>query len=208
MMKIGPYEVQLTRRSNCRRMTLRYSAIRGTFALSIPRSARLADAEAFARSRLSWMTQVAGSSGTWQAQYAPGERHMLLGRRMTLGVDVPAGDAYLKLRNETFREVLEALLEKWTAKMGVTVNQVVIRDMKSRWGSCKAKERRLCFNVNLAVYPPELIELTVVHELCHYFHQDHSAAFYREMDRWLPDWQQRRAMRQAMEVRPEAKKDE
>lgn len=202
-MKIGPYEVTVTRRSNCRHMTLRYSAIRSSFSLSIPRSAKMADAEAFLQSRLGWMHQQAGQQGAWQPSYAPGERHMLLGCRVVLGQDAPAGDEFRKLRESMFREVLQALLTKWTGRMGVTVSEVTIRDMKSRWGSCLPSRKKLCFNLNLSLYPPDIIELTVVHELCHCFHQNHSAAFYREMDKWLPDWRARKRRRAEMDVRAE-----
>lgn len=200
-MKIGAFDVAVTARANCKRMTLRYSSIKQTFSLSIPRGTSLKTAEEFLRSKLGWMTQQAGAAQAWQPMYLPGERHMLLGRRVVLGRDVPAGTAYIRYRNEMVRRVIVQQLEYWTRRMGVTVSKVTLREMKSRWGSCKAKERKLCFNLHLAAFEPELIELTVVHELCHYAHQDHSPAFYQEMTRWLPDWQERKRRRAKADVR-------
>ena len=40
-------------------------------------------------------------------------------------------------------------------------------------------------------YPDEAIDAVVVHELCHMLHRDHSPAFYREVERWLPDYRER-----------------
>ena len=37
----------------------------------------------------------------------------------------------------------------------------------------------------------EAIDAVVVHELCHLRHMNHSPAFYREVERWLPDYRQR-----------------
>jgi len=39
--------------------------------------------------------------------------------------------------------------------------------------------------------PLDLIELVVVHELCHLKHFDHGPGFRRLMTECLPDWQQR-----------------
>ena len=37
-------------------------------------------------------------------------------------------------------------------------------------------------------YPETAIEYVVVHELAHIRHHDHSPAFYREVEAYLPDW--------------------
>ena len=39
--------------------------------------------------------------------------------------------------------------------------------------------------------PAELIELVVVHELCHLKHFDHGTGFKSLMSEALPDWRQR-----------------
>ena len=43
-------------------------------------------------------------------------------------------------------------------------------------------------------YPPEAVEYVVVHELCHIRHHDHSAAFWQEVARYLPDYKARRQL--------------
>ena len=43
-------------------------------------------------------------------------------------------------------------------------------------------------------YPPEAVEAVVVHELAHIRHKNHGAAFYAEVERYLPDYRQRAAL--------------
>ena len=52
--------------------------------------------------------------------------------------------------------------------------------------------RRICINVRLALYPPECLEYVVVHELCHLLERGHGPRFHQLMDRFMPDWKQRR----------------
>ena len=61
------------------------------------------------------------------------------------------------------------------------------------FGSCSGKNR-LSFSLYLMAYPETAIEYVVVHELAHIRHHDHSPAFYREVEAYLPDWRARRAL--------------
>ncbi len=41
--------------------------------------------------------------------------------------------------------------------------------------------------------PPSVIDYIIVHELCHLRHLDHSEAFWNEVDKALPDYEEKRA---------------
>lgn len=86
-----------------------------------------------------------------------------------------------------------ALVERWEPILGVHVQKLAYRNMKTRWGSCQPSTGRVCINVRLALYPPECLEYVVVHELCHLLVPGHGAAFHELMDRVMPDWKKRRA---------------
>lgn len=96
-----------------------------------------------------------------------------------------------------FRDVVAActpvLVEKWEQILGVKVEKLVYRKMKSRWGSCQPATGRICINTLLALYPPECLEYVVVHELCHLLVPGHGQDFKSLMTRIMPDWKERRA---------------
>lgn len=66
-----------------------------------------------------------------------------------------------------------------------------IRPMKTRWGSCTSKGS-ITLNLRLIHADRALIEYVLVHELCHLAEHNHSKAYYRLLDRALPDWRARK----------------
>lgn len=88
-------------------------------------------------------------------------------------------------------EVIRQRLDYYAPIVGVTYGRVTIRSQRTRWGSCSAKGN-LNFNCLLAIVPPEVLDYVVVHELCHRKELNHSARFWREVARILPDYADRR----------------
>jgi len=65
--------------------------------------------------------------------------------------------------------------------------RIRIADQKTRWGSCSAHN---CISINwrLMLAPADIVDYVVVHELCHLLHPNHSAKFWAEVKRTLPDY--------------------
>ena len=66
------------------------------------------------------------------------------------------------------------------------VPEVKVRRMKGRWGSCFFTKNCICYSTRLIFVPREALQLTVCHELAHFCHHDHSAAFYTTLGHVLP----------------------
>ncbi|MBQ8288724.1 MAG: M48 family metallopeptidase [Clostridia bacterium] len=81
----------------------------------------------------------------------------------------------------------------WSAKMGLTPASVKITSAKTRFGSCSSR-RSICFSCFLMLYPDDAIDYVIVHELAHLKHMNHSAAFYRLVEQYLPDYRKREAI--------------
>ncbi len=94
----------------------------------------------------------------------------------------------LQLYRQQLSEVMPALFAKWQPIVGKTAKEQRIKKMKTRWGSCNIKAKRIWLSVYLPEYPLECSEYVIVHELCHLHHANHSPQFWAEVARAMPDY--------------------
>jgi len=111
--------------------------------------------------------------------------------------DIPEArlrDAY----HRQYKAWAEAYITEKTAhfasRMGSGYGIIRFRRMVRRWGSC-SKAGDLTFNTMLMQLPPAFIDYTIVHELAHRKHFNHSDAFHGTVRDILPD---ERTLRKAM----------
>lgn len=83
--------------------------------------------------------------------------------------------------------------------VGVHAENWQLRAMKTRWGSCTIKTRRIRINVRLAAYPPECLDYVVVHELTHLLEPSHNARFHALVARVIPN---EKEIRKIMRMQP------
>jgi len=89
------------------------------------------------------------------------------------------------------KKKLPEMIEIWESKMNVRVTEFGVKKMKTRWGTCNTRAKRIWLNLHLAKWPVECLEFIVVHEIVHLLERRHSARFYRLMDTYLSDWRER-----------------
>lgn len=149
----------------------------GTVTVKAPFFVSRAYIDAFVRSKEEWITNTRKRIETQNADIAQT-------RKLTeseLKELVRSAKAYIPERVAFFAPLV-----------GVDYAKITIRKQRSRWGSCSSK-RNLNFNALLMLTPPEVIDSVVVHELCHRKHMNHSADFYAEVLRVLPDYRKQNA---------------
>lgn len=101
-----------------------------------------------------------------------------------------------KLLEDYYRAELNAvipeLIQHWENTMGVKASEWRLKKMKTRWGTCNTRAKRIWLNVELAKYPFECFEYVLVHELVHLLERSHNARFKAFMSEFLPDWPTRK----------------
>ena len=87
-------------------------------------------------------------------------------------------------------EDLKNAVRGWADRMGVTVREVHLRDMRRKWASISTNGR-LTLNTDLLDLPEALGEFVIVHELVHLLAPNHGRVFKSFMSAYLPDWEER-----------------
>ena len=144
--------------------------------------------------------------------YVTGEKHYIFGKELTL--EVRLGDKnkitisndklYLsvkdkyqdreqivtrELRKVVYNKCLE-FLNKYEKLMNVHVEQLRIKKMKTRWGTCNIEAKRIWINYELVKYPIECLEHTIVHELTHLLETNHTPRFYTLLGKYYPNYRE------------------
>ena len=172
--------------------------------------------------RLGWIKQQRAKFVAQERQsereYVSGECHFYQGRRYRLNLIERSGRAKVSLRGSEFIDLVVApgtdrtgresalqkwyrkelraeaapLIEKWAQRLNLAVPDFRIKRMKTKWGSCSTKSRRIWLNLELIKKPPACLEYIVVHELVHLLERHHNSAFIAQMERLLPGWRSAR----------------
>lgn len=115
------------------------------------------------------------------------EKHLAsLSQRQTAREDLFSKQE-IKALAERAKEIIAERVAYYAPLIGVTYNRITVRCQRTRWGSCSSAGN-LNFNCLLALFPPEIIDSVVVHELCHRKHMNHSPQFYAEIEKVFPDY--------------------
>ena len=92
---------------------------------------------------------------------------------------------------EEARKYLTERVKVYSRRIPCEYGRIFIKNQKTCWGSCSTKGN-LNFNWRIMMAPAEIIDYLVVHELCHRIEMNHSDAFWKLVEKQLPDYKERR----------------
>lgn len=90
------------------------------------------------------------------------------------------------------RRRLPSRVAHFAALMNVQPGAVQVKDLGRRWGTCDSAGR-VRLHWQIMVFPPEIGDYVVVHELAHLDELNHSGRFWSRVEQVLPDYRQRKA---------------
>lgn len=163
-----------TRLIRARRKTLSIRITQeGNLEIRAPLGMPKGEIEAFLKEKAQW---IETHRAKVLAEYAQGQ-------------EAPLGEEEILTLAEQMRQRLPEKLNRHAASMGVTFGNVTIRCQQTRWGSCSSRGN-LNFNCLLMLAPEEVLDYVVVHELAHRKQMNHSALFWREVERECPGYKE------------------
>lgn len=219
-IQLGEVSIAVTRKA-VKNVHLSVHPPQGHVTLVAPTETRLEVARAYAISKLGWIrdqqSKLLAQARETPRQFVERETHMLWGRRYLLSVvekdakpnvtrdhrritlTTRPGSTLAK-REEVMQEwhrtllhqAVPALIEKWEAKLGVTVSGYFLQRMKTRWGGCNHRAGNIRLNTELAKKPKDLLEYVVVHEMLHLVEPKHSERFLALLQQHYPAWREAR----------------
>ena len=84
-------------------------------------------------------------------------------------------------------------VRKYSDIMGVKCGRIKITSARRRFGSCNSNGN-ICFSYRLMLSPEAAREYVVVHELAHLSEMNHSPRFYKIVEKYMPDYKQRKKL--------------
>ncbi len=79
-------------------------------------------------------------------------------------------------------------IKKYEPIMNVKANELRIKKMNTRWGTCNLEAKRIWINEELVKYPISCLEHIVVHELTHLLEINHTPRFYELLEHYYPNY--------------------
>uniref|UniRef100_UPI00404A91C6 M48 family metallopeptidase n=1 Tax=Flavobacterium sp. TaxID=239 RepID=UPI00404A91C6 len=205
-------------RKDIKNMHLAVYPPNGRIRLSAPERTDSEMMRLFAISKISWIRKhiknFAEQPRETPREFISGESHYFQGKRYLLKTVDSTGNSKVELKGtkniilyvkpnstlESRRKVLKEwhreqlknqipdLIAKWEKVIGVKCNDWVVKQMKTKWGSCNIESKRIWLNLELSKKPVICLEYIIVHELVHLLERNHNERFIAYMNQFMPKW--------------------
>ncbi|MDL2291070.1 M48 family metallopeptidase [Desulfovibrio sp. OttesenSCG-928-F20] len=213
---VGGIDIQVSKKK-IKNMYIRVLPPDGIVHIAVPEDTSDDALRMFAVSRIAWVKRqkqkFADQARQTKRQYVSGESYYVWGRRYRLevvysavrnAVYISGNKLVLQVRkestdkqrentlNEWYRDQLKLaippVLEKCEKIVGVRAAEWLVKNMRTKWGSCIPEHKRIWLNLQLAKKSPECLEYVITHELVHMLERNHSERFREYMDKFYPTW--------------------
>jgi len=199
----GPTPVQWRRSTRARKVSLRIDPRSGAVVITLPPRATAAAGRALLLDNAGWVADrlarlpqpiLLRDGATVPIHGAP---HSIRHAPGAVGAWLDGGTLHVAgapeflarraadfLRAEARRRLAAQALAK-AGPAGLMPRRVVVKDTRTRWGSCTA-DGTLMFNWRLVMAPPAVQDYVAAHEVAHLRHMDHSRAFWTLVGQLTP----------------------
>jgi len=93
---------------------------------------------------------------------------------------------------EIFKRELDELYRNIFKKYNIEKPNIIIKKMKTLWGSCTKAKNKITLNEYLLKADIRCIQYVILHELTHLLHTYHNSSFFNFMTIQMPDWKERK----------------
>jgi len=163
----GVGDILLERSSRAKHISLSVRPFKGV-RVAVPYGVSFEKAKQVAQSKTSWIQKHLDKMKQVE------QEHEIFSKNLT---EIDRSEA---------RKKLVSRLNELSGQHGFSYNKVFMRNQKTRWGSCSAKNN-ISLNMKLVRLPDEMIEYVLLHELVHTRIKNHTNEFWTELNRLLGD---------------------
>lgn len=131
---------------------------------------------------------------TWSLRIRPGKDTVRWGEReleLALREGTAARDILVRALQQRALALFQERARRYAQRLGCALPRLALSNAQTRWGSCSHKTG-LRFNWRLIHLPLHLVDYVVAHELAHLAEMNHSARFWRQVERLYPDYRNAR----------------
>jgi predicted metal-dependent hydrolase len=180
--------------------------------VTIPRGGSAAEARRFAERNVGWLEKELQRLPSRLSRPRPwlvGTQILFRGELVKIELRLNGEHGLIRFANEAFKVIdstvdlrpamerhlwklaaneLPPRVREYAAAHKLAVRRITVRNQKSRWGSC-SRHGTISLNWRLIQAPPFVRDYLILHELTHLREMNHSARFWREVERVCPGYE-------------------
>lgn len=106
--------------------------------------------------------------------------------KVFIGRNIDIDKWYKKQAIPIFKEHFDLCFNRFSRN--IVYPSLVIRKMKSRWGVCNTRLKKVTLNLELIKKDTKYLDYVIMHELSHLIEANHSVNFWRVVEENVPDY--------------------